>query len=175
MNFRVDDPRNPYLGLLVLAISFLALAISFIFYNSTIPTQKPKPIKNLLATPTPTHRVSNSGKNLEPLKLADTVGEINPRLSFEVCNDELGQAADRMEEGVVTYSAAGLPIITPYLINPSPSIRAAALDAVTRLGHRSAGMVLRDLAPKMSDPREAAAFMGVAEYLELEVPVDNSR
>jgi hypothetical protein len=72
-----------------------------------------------------------------------------------------------IHEASVTYDAAELPTIRPYLSHADPEIRKAAVDAMIVLGDSSAAVMLRDAASNAHTPQEAVDMLKAAEYLEL--------
>jgi hypothetical protein len=74
---------------------------------------------------------------------------------------------DTMYEASITYDAAQLPVIRPYLIHSDPEIREAAVNAMVVLGISSAGPLLREAAKLAPTAKEAAAMEEAADYVEL--------
>jgi len=74
---------------------------------------------------------------------------------------------DNLQEAAITYSPAAIPLIEPSLYSSDREIREAAADAMVALGETAGAAVLRKAAAKARDPREAAALLERAEYLEL--------
>lgn len=70
-------------------------------------------------------------------------------------------------EASVTYDAAALPKIEPYLVHSDPAVREAARDGMIVLGEAAAAPMLRQAAGRSVDPREAVALLEAADYLEL--------
>lgn len=72
-----------------------------------------------------------------------------------------------IDEAAVTYDERAGAAIAPYLAHADPEIRKMALDGLLRSGEISAAPVLRAATAKLADPREAAAYLDAADYLEL--------
>lgn len=72
-----------------------------------------------------------------------------------------------IEAASVTYDAAALPRIERFLLHPDPEVRQSARDGMIVLGDAAAGPLLRDASRHMADPREAAALLESADYVEL--------
>lgn len=89
----------------------------------------------------------------------------NPTPGAQSASQEL--ALQSIESAAVSYDPAELPRIQPYLTDPRPEIRAAALNGVVVLGHASAAPMLRAAARALTDPAEVAKLMETADYLEL--------
>ncbi len=77
------------------------------------------------------------------------------------------QSIQRIEAAVVTYEAASLPAIAPYLTDPNPELRTAAREGLLQMGLSEAVPLLREAAGKMKDPREAILLLDAADFLEL--------
>lgn len=73
----------------------------------------------------------------------------------------------QIEEASVTYDAKALPLIEPYLLNPDPVIREAAMKGMINLGDAAAGPLLREASHNVSTPQEAVALLEAADYVEL--------
>jgi len=159
-------------GLLVFAISCFLLSGYMIFLRWAVP----EPLTFL--TEDGIDSIQNSSLELpfevQKFKVSAKPDKAN---TVEMTIDEnrenrenraLDEIIEGMEEAVVTYSASGVAIITPHLSSADAAVRSAALDALTRLGHRSGALVLRDAAMKLSDPREMVEYMNIADYLEME-------
>ena len=76
-------------------------------------------------------------------------------------------AIDRMKKASITYDPAQLPVIQPYLLDPDPEIRLAAIDAMIVLGDASAGPMLREAAKSAATAKNAVALEEAANYVEL--------
>lgn len=72
-----------------------------------------------------------------------------------------------LHDAAVTYDAAQLPVIRPYLTHSDPAIRAAAANAMVVLGDASAAPMLRDAARSFGSSDEAKSLEKKAAYLEL--------
>jgi len=77
------------------------------------------------------------------------------------------QALQRIESAVVTYDAASLPVIAPYLTHADPELRLAAREGLLQMGLSEAVPLLREAAGKLKDPREAILLLDAADFLEL--------
>ncbi len=72
-----------------------------------------------------------------------------------------------IEVSSISYDPVELPRIRPFLTDPDPDIRAAALNGVVVLGHADGAPLLRAAAKQSLDPNEAAKLLEAATYLEL--------
>lgn len=72
-----------------------------------------------------------------------------------------------IDTAVVRYDATSVTAIAPYLDSADVEIRSLALDGLVRAGDSSGAKVLRTAAAKLKDPREAAAWLDAADFLEL--------
>jgi HEAT repeat protein len=81
--------------------------------------------------------------------------------------DSKEAAIGHLQEVSTTYDPAGLPQIQPYLENPDPDIRAAAVDAMIVLGDSRAGTMLREAAKKLTSFEESKKMEEAARYVEL--------
>ena len=77
------------------------------------------------------------------------------------------EALEKMQEASVTYDAAELPIIRPYLESSDPVLRSAAVDAMLVLGDAAAGPMLREAAKNLESEDEAKQMIKAADYIEL--------
>lgn len=73
----------------------------------------------------------------------------------------------QIEDASVTYDAKALPLIEPYLLNPDPVIREAAMKGMINLGDAAAGPLLREASHHVSTPQEAVTLLEAADYVEL--------
>lgn len=73
----------------------------------------------------------------------------------------------QIEDASVTYDAKALPLIEPYLLNPDPVVREAAMKGMINLGDAAAGPLLREASHHVSTPQEAVALLEAADYVEL--------
>lgn len=73
----------------------------------------------------------------------------------------------QIEDASVTYDAKALPLIEPYLLNPDPVIREAAMKGMINLGDAAAGPLLREASHRVATPQEAVALLEAADYVEL--------
>jgi hypothetical protein len=72
-----------------------------------------------------------------------------------------------IDDASTAYDAKSIPLIAPYLDDPDPEIRKAAIDGFLRLGERNAAPLLREAAKHRDSPKEIMALLQAAEYLEL--------
>jgi hypothetical protein len=72
-----------------------------------------------------------------------------------------------IDEASTAYDPKSIPLIAPYLDDPDPAIRSAAIDGFLRLGERDAAVLLRAAAKRRDSPKEIVALLQAAEYLEL--------
>lgn len=77
------------------------------------------------------------------------------------------QALEKIQDASVSYDAAELPVIRPYLLSSDPVLRAAAVDAMIVLGDASAGPMLREAAKSIESQEEAKQMLKAADYVEL--------
>lgn len=73
----------------------------------------------------------------------------------------------QIEDASVTYDAKALPLIEPYLLNPDPVVREAAMRGMINLGDAAAGPLLRGASHHAPTPQEAVALLEAADYVEL--------
>lgn len=73
----------------------------------------------------------------------------------------------KIQDAAVSYDAAELPKIEPYLLHPDQEIRQAAMNGMITLGDKAAGPLLRKAAASAPTPQEAVALMEAADYVEL--------
>jgi hypothetical protein len=78
---------------------------------------------------------------------------------------------EKMHAAAVTYDAASLPVIKPYLVNPDPEIRKEAVNAMLILGDSAASPLLREAAKLMTTAEDMKTMIEAAEFLELP-PID---
>lgn len=72
-----------------------------------------------------------------------------------------------IDEASVSYDAAELPKIQPFLLHADPEVRKAALEGMLTLGDAAAAPMLRTAAKLALTPEEAQAMTEAAAYLEL--------
>jgi hypothetical protein len=77
------------------------------------------------------------------------------------------EAAAAIHDAVLTYDAAGVAVIRPFLLDPDPAVRREARDGMVQLGEADAVPWLRDAASKLEDPAEIAALREAADLLAL--------
>ena len=123
---------------------------------SAQPPAPPRESRSPLATPAETAPEKSlaspdAGEDAAPL-LAD---EARARLFADI------------EAAYTTYDASVLPRLTPHLRHFDPEVRAYAREGIVQLGHADGAAALRAAARSASDPREAAALVEAAEFLEL--------
>ncbi len=81
---------------------------------------------------------------------------------------------DKMHAAAVTYDAASLPVIKPYLVNTDPEIRKEAVNAMLILGDSAASPLLREAAKQMTTAEDMKTMIEAAEFLEIP-PVDQKK
>ncbi len=100
-----------------------------------------------------------------------TISEQRQALSPTLTDAELlarqQKAYDAIEAAAITYDAKSLPLIEPFLTDPDRLVRDAAVQGMIANGDASAASYLRAAAAKTKDPREAAAMLDAADYVEL--------
>lgn len=74
---------------------------------------------------------------------------------------------EEIQDASVSYDAAELPKIEPYLLHADPEIRQAAMNGMIVLGDKAAGPLLRKAAELAPTPQEAVALIEAADYVEL--------
>lgn len=77
------------------------------------------------------------------------------------------EALEKIHDASVSYDAAELPVIRPYLLSSDPVLRTAAVDAMIVLGDASAGPMLREAARGLASEEEAKKMIQAADYIEL--------
>ncbi|MBT8037356.1 MAG: hypothetical protein KJO21_07410 [Verrucomicrobiae bacterium] len=84
-----------------------------------------------------------------------------------ISQGETDQILEDLHKAAITYDAAELAKITPYLLHSHPDIRKAAIDAMITLGDAAAAPLLRTAAQNAPTPHEAVALLNAADYVEL--------
>ena len=74
---------------------------------------------------------------------------------------------DVIWQAMSTFSEEGLPVLKPYLSNPDPEIRSAAVEAIKQLAVPAGAEVLRTAAKNAETTREQIEMLEAAEFLEL--------
>jgi hypothetical protein len=74
---------------------------------------------------------------------------------------------EEIQDAAITYDAAELSRIEPYLLHADPEIRQAAMNGMIVLGDKAAAPLLRKAAELAPSPQEAVALIEAAEYVEL--------
>lgn len=74
---------------------------------------------------------------------------------------------EEIQDAAVSYDAAELPKIEPYLLHPDQEIRHAAMNGMITLGDAAASPLLRKAAGLAPTPQEAVALVEAADYVEL--------
>lgn len=97
------------------------------------------------------------------------------RPALERASDPTPEAAGQRREDIlaeitaasITYDAAQLSVIRPYLLDPDPEVRTAAIHGMIVLGDAAAGPMLRDAAAIAATPHDAVELLDAAAYVEL--------
>ena len=85
-------------------------------------------------------------------------------LPLNAPNDAILQ---EIEQASISYNAADLPRIRPFLSHPDPDIRAAAVNGMIILGEAAAAPMLREASRMALTPQETVQMLEAAAYLEL--------
>lgn len=72
-----------------------------------------------------------------------------------------------IEAAYTTYQPEALPVLARFLAHSDLEIRAFARDAIVQVGHADGAAHLRAAAREARDPRESAALLDAAEFLEI--------
>jgi hypothetical protein len=146
---------------------FVVLAIGTIILknrkaDSTPTAQNP---------PSATHRTRPPITSLDPSSSANGSGVKNPGSSGVASPGEATADVERiletMREAAITYDPAGLSKIEPYLLHSDAGVRKAAINSMIKLGHASAGPMMRKAAASAYTPYEAVNLLEAADYVEL--------
>jgi hypothetical protein len=154
-------------------ILFLAIAIAAILVALKLTSGKKMDPLPKSATQTATRLENQHSSNADkPLNSAGESAAVDPlptdpNLAAAELEKRRELAIEKMHEASISYDAAELPVIQPYLESPDPQLRAAAVDAMVVLGDASAGPMLRDAAKKLKSEEEAKKMEKAADYIEL--------
>ncbi len=150
--------------------SILILAVlTFVIIKVSSDNATPEP-SNLENTSTTKHE-RTSDKTHPP-----KIGSLDPETKNSGTNHTLpkgDQTANKetilgkIQDASITYDAAYLPVIKPYLLNSDPEIRKEAVNAMVILGDSAGGPMLREAAKQMSNAEDMKAMLEAAEFLEL--------
>lgn len=72
-----------------------------------------------------------------------------------------------IEAAYTTYHPDALPVLARFLAHADPEIRTFAREAIMQVGHADGIAYLRKAAQEAHDPRESAALLDAAEFLEI--------
>ena len=72
-----------------------------------------------------------------------------------------------IEAAYTTYHPDALPVLARFLGHSDPEIRTFAREAIVQVGHADGVAHLRKAAQEARDPRESAALLDAAEFLEI--------
>jgi hypothetical protein len=146
---------------LLAAFCLLLVAIVLLLRNTTehVPENGDKSPSTLTAVK-PAESVSSSVPATRPEPQKPEAKTSAPLASQAVILAQI-------EDASVTYDAKALPLIEPYLLNPDPVVREAAMKGMINLGDAAAGPLLREASHHVSTPQEAVALLEAADYVEL--------
>ena len=104
----------------------------------------------------------------QPPVTPTAVGATKPPVASASAPLKTGAAAlSFIDDASTAYDVKSIPLIAPYLDDPDPEIRKAAIDGFLRLGERDAAPLLREAAKRRESSKEIMALLQAAEYLEL--------
>lgn len=166
-----------YVSLMILCLVLGLTALAVFGFFGVGPHLQPKNVGNapvqdslhtssLTAKTTPVTQESHSPTLLPASSKPQSIAQLpTPDSQKEaICS--------RLIEYASSYEATSLPLIAPYLTSNDREIRDAAVNAIVVLGDASGGAILRNAAASIKDPREAAAMLDQADYVELpRVPI----
>ena len=154
------NTKTVVLGCLLL----LAAAVIFLISSSK------EPAENLSASAPPKKEIRPTPNMVTP-KILMSDRDFNAMNQTPEQKEALEKnrkaALEIMDDAATSYDAAELPKIQPYLVNPDPQLREAAMNAMIVLGDASAGAMMREAAKSMSSPEEAVKLLKSADYVEL--------
>lgn len=132
----------------------------------TAPASSPIATERPLARATAPGPAAASASPAETNQIAEAASsDTPPPGSLEP--EARAKVIEQIEAAYVSYRPEALPQIAPFLSHADPEVRAFAREAVVQVGHAEGVPLLRGAAKKARDPREAAALLDAAEYLEL--------
>ena len=130
--------------------------------NDNRDAEKPSPISSAAA------RVKvKDNRQDSPVNQQNQIDAINQELVTADVEKMREEALEKIQDASVTYDAAELPTIRPYLESSDPVLRAAAVDAMLVLGDAAAGPMLREAAQRLESEDEAKQMIKAADYIEL--------
>lgn len=119
----------------------------------------PAPVS--VATPVPaavTPAATNPASVLPVVDAVETNAEHEAAVQAEI---------DKLQDLQANDDPASLKAILTELTNPDKEVRAAAIEATTQFGDRSAIPVLKDLAATTTDSGEKKALLDAVEFMSL--------
>jgi hypothetical protein len=145
----------------IILIATLLIIIWKISPNATSPDPTNGDIKST------SKRERPGDKNHGPTNGKSETTESNNNALLPVDAAAKDAILDKIHEASVTYNAANLPIIKPYLLSPDPEIRQEAVSGMVILGEAAASPMLREAAKHMNTAEDVKIMLEAAEYLEL--------
>ena len=142
----------------------LFLLLGLVAWVAVIVLLPPKQRPDSPAAPTNRADVKVRARSVPPQKTAAASAAAQAALADPERREDTRTIIDA---AVVTYSAAGVKAIRPFLLDPDPEVRAAARDGMVQLGEGDAIPLLRDAAAKLKDPAEIASLQEAADLLAL--------
>lgn len=122
----------------------------------------PRPPAAPAARPAPV-----AAPTLAPAETSGSAPDAAPEAAPLLSDEARTRLFAEIEAAYTTYDVASLPKLAPHLRHPNPEVRSFAREAVVQLGHAEGAAVLRAASREARDPREAAALLDAAEFLEL--------
>lgn len=135
--------------------------------HATAPRDKSSEHQRAETKTSPVASAASNASPHAPAQVSEQRSAQAPPLSDDERLARQRQAYDAIEAAAITYDAKSLPLIEPYLSDPDRLIRDAAVQGMIANGDASAATYLRAAATKTPDPREAAAMLDAADYVEL--------
>ncbi len=148
--------KRQILPMLGFCLLIAAIVLFFLNGKSTVTRSATQDSK----TPKPPTSYDSSRNNPTAKSNAATATGESPALNHQALLEEINEAA-------VTYDAAALPRIQPYLTHSAPEVREAAKNGMIVLGDAAAGPLLREASRHVTTPQEAVALLEAADYVEL--------
>ena len=164
--------KNP--PLLILAV--LITAVLALFFALFLLPQPAPPAPKESETPGASIEVTRRYADLTGSSAAPPASD--PKETAEPASTQISPATAATPSGkqenldviwqtMSTFSEEGLPVLQPYLSNPDPEIRSAAVEAIKQLAVPAGADVLRAAAKDAKTTREQIEMLEAAEFLEL--------
>ncbi|MGC4015939.1 MAG: hypothetical protein QM755_15650 [Luteolibacter sp.] len=141
-----------------LAIALVGLAVVLGFLVSQKDTVKEEARPVVALRPSLPER-SQTSRQLDPARKVSRTPELT--------EGEREDAMQQIGDAVITYEAAAVKVIAPFLTSPDRELRSAAREGLIQLGEPDGIAALRLAATLMSDSAETNACREAADFLEL--------